>query len=61
MLAWAFPQAAFALSVPIVIFGLEPEELLAGAANPKFREAWVIALADSFAPAGELPATIAAE
>lgn len=34
--------------------GLEPGELLAGTDNPRFREEWALARADSFAPAGEL-------
>jgi glutamate synthase domain-containing protein 2 len=44
--------------------GLEPGELLAGTDNARFREAWLMAQADSFKPAGELPplpAKIAAE
>ena len=36
--------------------GLEPGELLAGTDNPRYREAWHLARADTFAPAGELPA-----
>lgn len=44
--------------------GLESGELLAGTDNARFREAWLIARADSFKAAGELPtlpAKIAAE
>ena len=44
--------------------GLEPGELLAGTDNPRYRDAWMLARADTFAPAGELsaaPASLAAE
>lgn len=44
--------------------GLEPGELLAGTDNPRFREEWLLARADTFKPAGELPplpASVAAE
>jgi hypothetical protein len=44
--------------------GLEPGELLVGTDSPRFREAWLMARADSFKPAAELlplPAGIAAE
>ena len=35
---------------------LRPGELLEGTNDPRFREAWAMARADSFAPADELPA-----